>query len=58
MKKGAVFFVLVFALAYVLDGQSRKELEARQKAALDDINYVDNLIRNTANQKTQSLNDI
>lgn len=39
-------------------GQSRKELEDQRKKTLEEISYVDNLLRTTAKQKTEGMNDL
>jgi len=39
-------------------GQSRKELEEQRKKTLEEISYVDNMIRETEKQKSTGLSDI
>ena len=41
-----------------LAGQTRKELEDQRKQTLDEITYVDNMIKETEKAKTTGLNDL
>jgi septal ring factor EnvC (AmiA/AmiB activator) len=41
-----------------VNGQSRKELEEQRKKTLDEINYVDNMIKQTEAQKSNGINEI
>ncbi len=50
-----VLFLLVIGNIY---GQSRKELEDQRKKTLEEISYVDNLLKTTAKQKTEGMNDL
>ncbi len=51
-----VFISLVnFLVSY---SQSRSELEVKRQKALEEINYVDNLLQNTTKEKIENLNDI
>lgn len=53
------FFLFIFVLSgFSLKGQTRAELEAQRKSTLDDITYVDNLLKTTAKEKTESLNQL
>ena len=57
--KSSVFLVfLLFLIATVLSGQSRAELEARRNATLEEIDFVDNLLKETSKVKNESLNAI
>jgi septal ring factor EnvC (AmiA/AmiB activator) len=51
---------LLFFLFYTsfLFGQNRAELEARRKSTLEEIDFVDNLLKATAREKDQSINDV
>jgi septal ring factor EnvC (AmiA/AmiB activator) len=40
------------------NGQTRKELEDQRKKTLDEISYVDNLLKTTTKQKSQGMNDL
>lgn len=56
------YLVLIFALFLIfcnrLYGQTKAELEAKRKATLEEITYVDNMLKSTAKQKEESLNAI
>ena len=45
----------MFAIA---TGQTRSELEEQRKKTLDEITYVDNLLKNTEKQKSESINSL
>ena len=45
----------MFAIA---TGQTRSELEDQRKKTLDEITYVDNLLKNTEKQKSESINSL
>jgi len=51
-----IMALLVFSL--FVQGQTRKDLEEQRKKTLEDINYVDNLIKETEKQKSTGINDI
>ncbi|MGD0583146.1 MAG: peptidoglycan DD-metalloendopeptidase family protein [Bacteroidales bacterium] len=48
---------LIMSFLFV-NGQSRKELEEQRKKTLDEINYVDNMIKQTEAQKSNGINEI
>jgi septal ring factor EnvC (AmiA/AmiB activator) len=50
-----VFFTVVLATLY---GQSKSELEDRRKKTLEEISYVDNLLKETAREKKESLSEL
>jgi murein hydrolase activator len=52
----AVVFLLLFCFS--AGAQSRKELEEQRKKTLEEIVYVDNMIKDTEVRKTTGLNDI
>jgi len=56
------YFVLIFSFLWILcnclNGQTKAELETKRKATLDEITYVDNMLKSTAKQKEESLNAI
>ena len=49
---------MLLILCNCLNGQTKAELEAKRKATLDEITYVDNMLKSTAKQKEESLNAI
>ncbi|MGE5348170.1 MAG: murein hydrolase activator EnvC family protein [Actinomycetota bacterium] len=58
MKKG--YLILVFALffACALEGQSRAELEEMRRKNLQEIEYVDRMLKATATQKNENINEL
>ncbi|MCA1757385.1 MAG: peptidoglycan DD-metalloendopeptidase family protein [Bacteroidales bacterium] len=41
-----------------LTGQTRAELEQRRAKTLEDISYIDNMLRETSKERSQSLNEL
>ena len=58
MKRLTVIFFLTVALNYCLSAQSRSELEELRKKNLQEIEYVDKLLRSTATEKKENLNEL
>jgi murein hydrolase activator len=56
----SLFIAIVFylSLSPVLLGQTKAELEEKRKKTLEEIAYVDNLLKTTTEEKSQSMNDI
>ncbi len=50
-----VFFTVVLSNLY---SQSKSELEDRRKKTLEEISYVDNLLKETAREKKESLSEL
>lgn len=49
---------LVTSLLLDASGQQRKDLEDQRKKTLEEINYVDNLLKTTTRQRTAGVNDL
>jgi septal ring factor EnvC (AmiA/AmiB activator) len=58
MKRVVVITVLFFGALLALKGQSRRDLEDQRKKTLEEISYVDNLLKETAKEKNESLNEL
>lgn len=58
MSRFVVSFFLFFIASLVCFPQSRSDLEAVRKKTLEEINYVDNLLKTTAKQRNESLNTV
>jgi murein hydrolase activator len=58
MKKLISFNILFVLLLSTLYGQSKTELEEKRKKTLAEISYVDNLLKETAREKKESLNEL
>lgn len=50
--------ILILVLDIGLFAQTKAELEDRRKATLNEISYVDNMLKSTAKQKEESMNAI
>lgn len=58
MRFPVIAAFLFLSLGYTLYGQSKAELEERRKKTLDEINYVDNLLKTTSKEKTEGINSV
>ncbi len=58
MKYYLLFNIIIIVLCNRLEGQNRAELEEKRKEALEEISYVDNLLRTTSRERTQSLSSL
>jgi murein hydrolase activator len=58
MKIGILVAILFLSISYSLKSQTKAELEEKRKKTLEEITYVDNLLKTTAQEKTQSINAI
>ena len=56
--RGFIITVLFFYLSAVCYSQSRKELEEQRQKTLEEISFVDNMIKENDVKKTSGLNDI
>jgi murein hydrolase activator len=55
MKKVLVFIMNLILTGYLIQGQSRSDIEEQRKKTLEEIAYVDNLLTNTAKEKSASM---
>lgn len=51
---GSIIIIMIF-LTGTLRAQTRRDLEEQRKKALEDISYVDGMLKNTEKQKRESL---
>jgi septal ring factor EnvC (AmiA/AmiB activator) len=58
MKHALVIIIALFAIVFVTFGQTKAELEEQRKRTLNEISYVDNLLKTTSKEKTESLNSL
>jgi murein hydrolase activator len=49
---------LTLILSFRLAGQTKSELEEKRKKTLEEISYVDNLLKTTAKEKTEGMNSV
>jgi septal ring factor EnvC (AmiA/AmiB activator) len=50
--------VIILVCNNSLCGQTKAELEEKRKATLDEIVYVDNMLKSTAKKKAESMNEV
>jgi septal ring factor EnvC (AmiA/AmiB activator) len=58
MRYFLVLSIILFSTASLLSGQSRTELEEQRKRALDEISYVDNMLKSTEKEKEESISSL
>jgi murein hydrolase activator len=58
MRRYFTCIFIIILCSSLLSGQSRAELEARRKATLEEIDFMDNLLKATAKEKNESINDV
>jgi septal ring factor EnvC (AmiA/AmiB activator) len=58
MKYLVLLIVTFYSFYACLNGQTKAELEEQRKKTLSEISYVDNLLKTTAKEKTESMNAI
>ena len=56
-KPGIAIFILLTFTSFV-SAQTRNELEEQRKKTLEEINYVDGMIKNTEQEKNQNLSSL
>lgn len=56
--KRIIFSIFLLSLFVVLKAQTRKELEEQRNKTLEEISFVDNMIKENEAKKTTGLNDI
>lgn len=58
MKYFLILFFFLFGLGNSADCQTKAELEEQRQKTLGEISYVDNLLKTTSREKTESLNSL
>jgi len=58
MKRVSILIFIFLFVSCVLIAQSKAELEEKRKNTLNDIEYVDNLLKSTSREKDESINAI
>jgi murein hydrolase activator len=58
MNKYLILITVILLIPGQLFSQSRSELEEQRKRTMEEINYVDGMIRNTEQEKSQNLNSL
>lgn len=58
MKRTFIITLLLFSFFWDVKSQSRKDLEEQRKKTLEEITYVDKLLKETEKEKNESLNEL
>lgn len=58
MKRAVLSNILLIILIITASGQSRAELEDKRKKALEEISYVDNLLKATSKEKKEGMTEL
>ena len=58
MKRIILLLFLILGMIAMAEGQSRRDLEDQRRKTLEEIAYVDNLLKETAREKKESLNEL
>jgi murein hydrolase activator len=58
MRRSAIVILLIFFSINSLLGQTKGELEEKRKKTLEEIGYVDDMLKSTEKQKDESMNAI
>ncbi len=53
-----ILLILIHIITDSLCAQTKSELEEKRKATLDEIVYVDNMLKSTTKQKAESMNEV
>jgi murein hydrolase activator len=57
MRSIVLYMILVLATVAHAAGQSKTELEEQRKKTLEEISYVDNLLKTTSRERSESMNE-
>ena len=58
MKYLILTIFLLWVITSCLFSQSKAELEEKRNATLNEINYVDNMLKSTSKKKEESMNAV
>jgi len=58
MRRAIIFLSILLIYNNIVGAQTKAELEEKRKATLNEINYVDNVLKSTTKQKEESLSAI
>ena len=58
MKRIALNVIIYYCFCLCLSGQTKAELEENRRKTLEEITYVDNLLKTTAKEKSEGINAI
>jgi len=58
MRLKICIFIILFGIFQITTAQNRAELESIRKKNLEEIEYVDRLLKNTASERKENLNEL
>jgi hypothetical protein len=58
MKRLILVNIIIFSLFIGSKGQTKAELEERRSKTLEEIKYVDNLLKETEKERSESMNAV
>jgi septal ring factor EnvC (AmiA/AmiB activator) len=58
MKRLILFNIIIFSLFIISKGQTKAELEEKRSKTLEEIKYVDNLLKETEKERSESMNAV
>ncbi len=56
MKYRFIIFTLILCNCSVIKGQTKADLEEKRQKAIEEINYVDNILKSTEKEKVENIN--
>ena len=58
MKRIILFIIIICSFFICAKGQTKAELEEKRRKTLEEINYVDKLLKETEKEKSESMNAV
>lgn len=58
MRRSLSIYLILVMSVYSVYGQTRSELEDKRKKALEEISYVDEMLKSTSRQKAENMNEV
>lgn len=58
MKLFSLIYILLFGTMLTVSSQSKKDLEEQRRKTMEEISYVDNLLKQTEKEKKESINEL
>ena len=58
MKRAVLLVIIYYCFCLCLSGQTKAELEENRRKTLEEITYVDNLLKTTSKEKSEGINAI
>ena len=58
MRYAGIYILLFLFLPYLMNAQTKAELEEKRSKTLEEINYIDNLLKTTEKERSESMNSV